>query len=128
MSMRPLTVLGAAGLWLTSLQAPFSHFHPQDPDHHHSSGFAHVHLGHASESHHVSSEQPELEDHDDEETAVSQEWIPAGSARVQGVYIQAAIGLIFNPGVVSLGVAPEFTVRSHDPPGLRLLPTRAPPV
>ena len=128
MRMRPLTVLGAAWLCLTSLQAPFSHFHPQDPDHHHATGFAHVHLGHALESHHIASEQPELEDHDDEETAVSQEWIPAGAARVHVVYAQVAVDLILNPGVVSLGVAPEFTVRSHDPPGQRLLPPRAPPV
>ncbi len=87
-----------------------------------------MHLGHALASHHIASEQPELEDHHDEETAVSQEWVPAGAARVQIVQAEVAVGFIFRPSAISLGVAPEFTVRSHDPPSQRLLPARAPPV
>ena len=117
-------VLCVAWLCAMSLQAPFAHFHPQDPGHHHSSGFAHMHLG----SHHSSDQKPAWQDHDDDETSISQEWVPAGAARVQVVYAEVAVAFVLNPGVASVGVASEFTVRSHDPPNQRLLPARAPPV
>ena len=112
-----------------SLQAPFAHFHPQDADHHHATGFAHMHLG----GHHTLSASPAteglaFEDHDDDETAISQDWVPAGAARVQVLYAEVAVAFVLNPVVTSVGVPSEFTVRSHDPPGQRLLPPRAPPV
>ena len=124
MRTKPLTVLGAAWLHAMSLQAPFAHFHPQDLGQHHSSGFAHMHLG----SQHGSHQRAAWQDHDDDETSISQEWVPAGAARFQMVYAEVAVASALNPGVASVGVASEFTVRSHDPPNHWLLPARAPPL
>ena len=121
------TALSVAWLIAASLQAPFLHFHPQDPGHNHSTSFAHLHLG--AEQHHPHSSQLEIEAHDDDdEMAVSQEWAATDPPRVKLVYAEVATAFSWEPSFVPTGVAPELVVRSHDPPGQRLLPARAPPV
>ncbi len=117
--------LGAVLLCVASLQAPFAHFHPEDPDHHHASGFAHLHLGHLEDDH--DAEEPQWADHDEDETAVYQDWIPSAAPRVTILYSEAVTTFAWQPSSVQAGVAPEFTVRSHDPPGQRSTSDRAPP-
>lgn len=119
------TALSTASLFVLSLQAPFLHFHPQDPDHQHATGFAHLHLG--VEQHHSAS-TPEIEAHGDDETAVSQEWAATDPPRVKLVHAEALIAFSWEPIFVTTGPAPEFVVRGHDPPGQRLFSARAPPL
>ena len=129
--VRCLTIaISAAWLFATSLQAPFRHFHPHDPDHHHATGFAHLHLGVVQhEQHHSGSASlPEIDAHDDGEAAIWQEWTATDSPRVNLVHAEVAVALSWVPRFVPTGVAPQLIVRSHDPPGQRLLPARAPPL
>lgn len=125
--LRRLTiVLTAAWLIATSLQAPFLHFHPQDPDHHHATGLPHLHLG--SGQHHSASAHSEIEAPDDDETAVWQEWAATDPPRINLAFTEVTVAFSWEPSFVTVGVAPELVVRSHDPPGQRLLPARAPPL
>jgi hypothetical protein len=115
--------LGAAWLGTMSLQAPFAHVHPNDPEHHHATGFAHTHL--ALERHHDASVEAHGED---DELAVGLEWVPVAKQRVVIPRAAAAASSVLDPRHLSAGAAPEFTPRSHDPPLLRLRPSRAPPL
>jgi|SRR5581483_3156182 len=119
------TALSAAWLFATSLQAPFMHFHPQDPDHRHATGFAHLHVG--LEQHHSASVQPEIETHDDDEATVWQEWAATDPPRISVTHAEVSVAFSWEPSFVPTGVAPDFVVRSHDPPGQRLQSARAPP-
>lgn len=124
--LRPLQIgLSVAVLAIASLQAPFAHFHPGDPDHHHATGFVHTHF--EIDDHHDDS-KPEIESHDDDETAVNLDWAPAAAHRITVVYLGTVAPAPALPTTVRLGTAPEFTPRSNSPPRLRLLPARAPPV
>lgn len=110
-----------------SLQAPFAHYHPEDLDHNHATGLAHLHLGHLEE-HDARPDGPAWDHADEDETAVSQEWSAENASRVRIVYVTTVMALAWEPQFVPQGVAPEFAVHSHDPPGLRGSPARAPPV
>jgi hypothetical protein len=120
------TALAAAMLVGASLQAPFAHVHPEDPDHHHATGFVHDHL--AVHEHHDAAEGPELEPHDDNELAIFLEFAPAAAQRVAVTYVQAPSTPGAEPVMVLAGSAPEFTPRANSPPAVRLRPARAPPV
>jgi len=118
-----LAVLVLAG---ASVQTPFAHFHPEDPEHHHAKGFAHAHLG--LEKHPHESEGPEIEPHDDDELAVYLEWTPAAAPRISVAYAEAPVEPAVQFGRINLGSAPEFRPQAHSPPKARLLPARAPPL
>ncbi len=126
MLRRMLIGLTTALLAVTSFQAPFAHDHPDEPDHHHATGFAHVHLGLAAHPH--DDEGLEIEADDDHETAVYREWTPAAAPRIEVVYVEATAPAQGAPTFVSLGVAPVIRPQSHSPPRFRLLPARAPPL
>lgn len=120
------TFFGAAWLFAASLEAPFAHFHPDDPDHHHATGFGHFHLAFAT---HVDVPgELEIEEKDEDETAVWQEWAPAASPRVTIAYAEAPAAPLWTPALIAVGVAADFEPRSHDPPSLRLPPARSPPL
>ena len=127
MARRLTVALSAAWFFAASLQAPFRHYHPQDPDHHHATGFAHLHLG-VVQHHSTSAPLPEIEAHEDDETAIWQEWTATDSPRVNLVQAEVSVAVPGAPRFVPTGVAPQLIVRSHDPPGQRLLPARAPPL
>jgi hypothetical protein len=118
------TALLAAMLAGASLEAPFAHVHPADPDHHHAQGMAHAHL--AVLHHH--DEAPEISSRDDDERAVYLDWAPTAAPRVAFAYAEAPPTLTIEPMMTSAGAAPEFRPRAHSPPATRLLPARAPPV
>jgi hypothetical protein len=119
----------AAAVWLcfAAFQAPFAHYHPEDPDHHHATGIAHIHVGNASEHPHEA-EGPELDHGDGDKPAISQEWTPVASQRIAIVYGEVAPTAIAEVSFETEGVAAEFVVRSHDPPDLRPSSARAPPL
>src|SRR4051794_5708793 len=109
--VRCLTIaISAAWLFATSLQAPFTHYHPQDPDHHHATGFAHLHLGVVQhpQHHSTSAPLPEIEAHDDDETAIWQEWTATDSPRVNVVQAEVSVAVSWVPRFVSTGVAPQL--------------------
>ncbi|MSV35690.1 MAG: hypothetical protein EXQ47_08850 [Bryobacterales bacterium] len=116
---------GAAWLAAASLWVPFAHFHPGDPDHHHSNGLAHLHLGPAIN--HPVSEEPEIEPHDDDEAAIWLDWAPTAQLRIVVVAAEASAVLAWGPGYVSVGATPEHRPCSHDPPVVRLHRPRSPP-
>lgn len=126
MKRRLYTAFAAAVLAGASLQAPFAHFHPDDPEHHHATGFAHTHL--AVHEHQDQAGVPKIEPHDDSELTIFLEWTPAASQRVVVTYMEAPPALTVEPVIVLLGSAPEFRPRAHSPPSVRLLPARAPPL
>jgi hypothetical protein len=119
-------VLGAAWLIAAAAQAPWSHVHPQDPDHSHATGFAHGHFG--GVHHQDIPGEVEIEPHDDDEAAIWPEWTPAAAQRVAVTYAEAPAGPVWKPGNASAGAAPEFRPRSHDPPAGRPSSARAPPL
>jgi hypothetical protein len=127
--MRAKGLTTAAVIWLcfTALQAPFAHYHPEDPDHHHATGLAHLHLGQLS-AHHLEAEGPELDHGDENKLAISQEWTPVAPPRIAVVYAEVAVVSAAVVSFASVGVAPGFVVRSHDPPNRLASPARAPPV
>ena len=127
MRAKGLSVAAVAWLCIAALQAPFAHYHPEDPDHHHATGLAHLHVGHVPE-HHDESEGPELDHGDDDQPAISQEWTPVAPQRVTIVYAEVAVASIVDAQFITEGVAPELVVRSHDPPELRRSSARAPPL
>ena len=120
------TGLAIAAFAGASLQAPFAHLHPEDPDHHHAKGFSHTHL--AVHEHHHEAEGPEMEAHDDEEFAIFLEWTPTAEQRISLTYVEGPPVLTVEPALVRVGSAPEFRPRAHSPPAVRLLPARAPPL
>jgi hypothetical protein len=128
MMRRALEIVGAVWLCVTALQAPFMHLHPQDPEHRHATGFAHLHLGHDVAEQHASDQQPAWDHGDTEETTLWQEWIPAGSPRItiEHAVIEETLG--WEPQLICLHGTPEFVLRSHDPPDLSYASARAPPV
>ena len=123
MRRRFYTALVSAMLVGASLQAPFAHVHPGDPDHHHATGFVHDHL--AVHEHH--DEGTEIEAHDDDEFAIFLEWAPAAAQRVVVTYFEVPATPAVEPTMALVGAAPEFTPRANSPPGVRLLPARSPP-
>lgn len=127
MRTKGLNTAAVAWLCFASLQAPFAHFHPEDPDHHHGSGLAHLHVGHVTD-HDFEPEGPELDHADDDETAVFQEWTPAASQRITVAYAEVVLTPVVEVLFEPEGVAPEIVIRSHDPPDLLASPARAPPV
>ena len=108
------------------LQAPFAHFHPGDPEHHHATGIAHAHLNFLA--HDEDAHGPEWEDHDDDEAAVYLDWAPAPSPKIAVVYAEVQLPFERQPLFLSPGAVVEFAPQSHDPPILRSLSPRAPPV
>jgi hypothetical protein len=121
------SAIGASWLAVVSLQAPFAHEHPDDPDHHHAAGrpaagFMH---GHFDLDH---GDGVAIEDREDSESAVWLDWAPAAQPRIEVVYVANVAPFPEAELQVSLGSVPEFTPRSHGPPSLRLLPARAPPL
>jgi hypothetical protein len=125
MTRRLYTALAAAMLATASLQAPFAHVHPEDPEHHHAQGLAHTHL--ALHPHHEA-EGPEIEKHDDDELTVYLDWAPAAAQRVVVAYVAGPPVPAVDTELAPIGAAPELTPRANSPPALRLLPARAPPV
>jgi len=120
------TALAAAMLVGASLQAPYAHLHPGDPDHHHATGFSHDHL--AVHEHHDEAEGPEVSPHDDDELAIFLEWAPAAAQRIAVTYVEAPSTPPVELVMVLVGSVPEFTPRANSPPAVRLLPARAPPL
>jgi hypothetical protein len=120
------TLLGAAWLFAASLEAPFAHYHPEDPDHHHASGFGHFHLG--VPDHQDVPGELEIEERDENETAVWQDWASAASPRVSVAYAEAPSAPVWTPALVTADRAADFQPRSHGPPSVRLLPARSPPL
>jgi hypothetical protein len=117
-------VLSIAILAIASLQAPFAHLHPGDPDDHHAAGFIHTHL--AVADHHGSA--PEIGAHDDDDTAINVDWAPTAAPRVTVIYATSISLTHTRPTTVQLGTAPEFAPRANSPPRRLRLPARAPPV
>ena len=117
--------LSVALLATASLQAPFAHVHPGDPEHHHATGFVHAHIELAA--HHDDS-APEIESHDDDETTINLDWAPTASQRVTVDYVGTIVSAPARFTTVQLGTAPDFTPRSNSPPIRLHLPARAPPV
>jgi hypothetical protein len=129
MRAKGLTIAAVIWLCLTALQAPFAHYHPEDPDHHHATGLAHLHLGHLSAHHlEVEAEGAELDHGDEDKSAISQEWTPVAKLRIAPVYAAFALVSAAVVSFATVGVAPGFVVRSHDPPNRLASPARAPPV
>ena len=124
---RRLTTAAALWLWVVSVQAPFAHYHPEDPGHHHSRGIAHLHLGNI-EDEHALPPGPHWDHADDDGTAISQDWSAEGSSRVSLAYTTSAPMTAWERRFIPQGAAPEFVARSHDPPDLHESPARAPPV
>jgi hypothetical protein len=129
MQAKGLNLAAVAWLYFAALQAPFAHYHPEDPDHHHATGLSHLHLGHVADHHlDVGPEGPELDHGDEDESAISQEWAPVASPRIDVVYEEVTPASVVEVHFVAEGVTAEFVVRSHDPPDLFASPARAPPV
>ena len=116
--------LSVALLAIASLQAPFAHFHPGDPDHHHATSFVHTHL--AIFDHDDSA--PEIDAHDNDEMTINLDWAPAAAHRITIVYATDISPAPVRPTAIQLGTAPEFSPRANSPPHPPLLPARAPPV
>lgn len=127
--MRTKGFNAAAVVWLcfAALQAPFAHYHPEEPDHHHATGLAHLHLGHIEELH-DEAEGPELDHGDHDKPAIPQEWTPVAPQRIAVVYEEVAVASVAEVRFVTQWIATEFVVRSHDPPDRFASPARAPPV
>jgi hypothetical protein len=119
----------AAAVWLcfAALQAPFAHYHPEEPDHDHATGLAHLHLGHLEELH-QDAEGPELDHGDYDKPAISQEWTPVAAQRIAMVYGEVTVASAAEIRFATVGVATDFVVRSHDPPNRFASHARAPPV
>jgi hypothetical protein len=116
--------LSVAILAAASLQAPFAHFHPEDPQHHHARGFAHTHLL----PHDHESREREWESHPADETTIYLDWLPAAAQRLVVAYTQVPVTFAWQPAFVRLSVMPDLEPQAHSPPHPRLLPARAPPV
>lgn len=122
-----LVAIGAAWLTVASVWSPFAHIHPTDPGHHHDNGFAHPHFAHARQ-HEDHTEGPEVEADDHDPVAVWTDWAPTVEPRFDLPVAELAARVeIFEPSLTE-GVAPQFTVRSHDPPYLLRSSDRAPPL
>ena len=117
--------LSVALLAAASLQAPFSHLHPGDPEHHHATGFVHAHLELAQLP---DSSDAALDHDDDHETTINLDWAPTAAQRIDVTYTGSIVATLVQPNYISIGIAPEFVARSNSPPRLLLLPARAPPV
>jgi hypothetical protein len=126
MARQFLVAIGAMWLMATSVWAPFAHIHPGDPGHHHDNGFAHPHFGHPARHDHES-EGAEFEENDHDEIAVWTDWAPTVEPRFEIPVADVANSFVLAPIFITEGVAPQYTVRSHDPPALLYLPARAPP-
>lgn len=114
-------------LFLAAIGAPFAHYHPEDPEHEHASGLGHLHLGHAHDDD-AAPAGPVWDHADGDETAVSQEWSAESTPHIEVLYTADVTLGDWEPQFTSREVAPEFTVRSHDPPPRGQFPPRAPPV
>lgn len=114
--------IGAAWLAITSSQAPLAHVHPDDADHQHANGHAHLHFPvHASK-------QSTLEPADDDEATVWLDWAPVTKQRVIVPYVAATPVVVTEPRPVKTERIAEVVPQSHDPPVLGSLPPRSPPV
>jgi hypothetical protein len=127
MVRRPYAGLGAALLAAFSLQAPFAHVHPDDPDHphDHATALSHTHL---PSFHDDLSEQPEWEASDHDERTIYLEWAPTAAPRIVVHYAETSSIISFQPTYGEVGLQPEFAPCSHSPPRLGRLPARSPPV
>ena len=131
MKRRLYTAFATAMLVGASLEAPFAHVHPGDPDHHHAQGLVHDHLAvheHHSFEHLDAVEGPEIEPQDADELAIFLDSAPTAAQRFAVTYMEGPPALTVAPVILPSGVAPELTPRSHGPPAVRLLPARAPPL
>lgn len=126
MTRRCSTALMAAVLAGASLEAPFAHMHPKDPDHHHAHGFTHAHL--AWLHHHDEGTAPEVSPREDDERAIYLDWAPTAAPRLAVAYSEAPASLTAEPALAAAGVAPEFRPRAHSPPPAPLSPARSPPL
>ena len=115
-------VAGSAWLIVASVQAPFIHVHPDDPDHHHASGLSHFHLPSRA------SHESEIESSEEDEVTLWLDWAPVSA---QPLIVpdndSTAFTLVAPRGSEAERVA-EFRPCSHDPPVLGTLPPRAPPL
>lgn len=116
------TAFGAVWLAAASAQAPLAHVHPDDPDHHHASGFTHTHLGFAGHR------GLSFEAHEDDEVTIWLDWAPVAQQQFATPASNATSAFLSEPEKVNVGAVREFEPRSHDPPSRRLAPPRAPPV
>jgi hypothetical protein len=116
-------------LVVASLQAPFAHEHPGDPDHHHAEGFVHGHFGHAD--HHdddsVNETQSGLDHDETDQATVWLSWAPSAQPRVEIVAIATSAVLELTPELVRVGTPLEFAPTAHSPPPQRFRSPRAPP-
>ncbi len=119
--MRSLSAITVTlALLLSFVESPFAHTHRRDPDHHHSVGLSHSHLG--SLSHRTLA----LHSPGDDDVQPI-DWVVMAKD-----FSQPFVAITSEPNVIpsqelqyELVRAP--VARAHDPPGLPSLPPRAPP-
>lgn len=125
MIRRCLTAMGAMFLVLPFVQAPYAHLHPQDLQHRHATGLMHTHgIG----CDHAEPGTPEIESFERNESTLWLEWLPTPEKRAAVQYPETVVPFAVEPEPALIGLAPEFIVRAHSPPELRLLSARSPPV
>lgn len=123
-----LAVALSLALPAASLSAPFVHAHPDDHATAHHDGHAvHVHLaGHHSPPHHPATGQT-VED-DDHDRAVYVNAFVAVAAAVFSAPEFVVISFDLPVPTEQAAHRPVDVVHSHDPPSLRSLSSRAPPL
>lgn len=120
--MRRLFHLGVAILLLvTAALAPLSHTHEGDPYHLHAEGFGHLHL----DSHDCAGPEWHAADKDG---ARFQDWLAGdGKTKTRAVAVTEKAPALPAPVMAEARVAAPDT-SPGDPPWLRSLPPRSPPV